>query len=343
VAKQKELQLIVSGMRGVERAAVQIDEETVDDFPRTRKSVTAAVTVHPPDGQPIDERTVHTIKQLLASSVAGLKPDAVTVVDMSTNRSYGGTDANSPGGAGDDYADLKKRHELQWQQAIGHVLEYIPGVLVSTNVELDVDTGKDGRQEAAPRRVSASIVVPSTHYLEVWRRENRSPEGTAREPDGEALAQIEARERQKIEQLVGNLLPGRDAGATRQVAVSTFYPPSGATGRDELRERAIDWIAQNWKILSVVGLSLVGLLLLRSIVRSMRAGVQHSVAMPAEAPATLSLVIDSGHQAEAIEAGGAAARRSAGRSNLAGELAEVVRKDPESAASVLRSWIGNAS
>jgi flagellar biosynthesis/type III secretory pathway M-ring protein FliF/YscJ len=343
VAKQKELQLIVSGMRGIERAAVQIDEETVDDFPRTKKSVTASVTVHPQDGQMIDERTVHTIKQLLASSVAGLKPDAVTVVDTSTNRSYGGTDANSAAAAGDDYADLKKRHELQWQQAISHVLEYIPGVLVSTNVELGVDTAKDGRRESAPRRVSVSIAVPGTHYLEVWRRENRSAEAASREPQDEALSEIESRERQKIEQLVGNLLPGRDSGATRQVAISTFYPPIGATGRAELREKAIEWITANWKIVSLVGCSLVGLLLLRSITRSMRAGVPRTVAVPVDAPATLSLVTDSGQQAEVMEPGGPAARRSAGRANLAGELAEVVRQDPDAAVSVLRSWIGNAS
>jgi flagellar M-ring protein FliF len=36
-----------------------------------------------------------------------------------------------------DYADYKRRHEMDWQQKISHVLSYIPGVLVTTNVELD--------------------------------------------------------------------------------------------------------------------------------------------------------------------------------------------------------------
>jgi flagellar M-ring protein FliF len=269
-----------------------------------------------------------------------LNVDAVTVVDMSPNRPFGGPGATA-GGQSDDYADLKKRHESQWQQTISHVLEYIPGVLVSTNVELDIDARDDGRHAASPRRVTASIVVPNSYYLEVWHRENQSTAGSPSEPDSGALALVESRERRKIEQLVGNLLPGRDAGAAGRVAVSTFHPPADER-EAELRDKAVAWLVEHWQIASVAGLALVGLLLLRSIVRSMNASHRPAETSPGTSP-TLSLVTDAGHHAAAVEPSEPARRRSGVAANLAGELADAVRQDPEAAASVLRSWIGNAS
>ncbi len=137
VARQQDLQQIIGDMQGIERAAVQIDEGRSDDFPRGKKSMTAAVMVRPETGATLDERTAATIRQMVVSSVFGLEPSAVTVVDLSTNRHY---DAKSvaPGTSAPsgEYAEHKQRHELQWKQTISEVLKYVPDVLVSTSVEL---------------------------------------------------------------------------------------------------------------------------------------------------------------------------------------------------------------
>jgi flagellar M-ring protein FliF len=68
-----------------------------------------------------------------------MKPSAVTVIDLASGRLFAGNGGAEikPGGAMGDYADYKRRHEMDWRQKISHVLSYIPDVLVTTNVELD--------------------------------------------------------------------------------------------------------------------------------------------------------------------------------------------------------------
>ena len=140
-ARNHDLQLIINKMRGVDKCAVQIDEkiEKVKSSLYDRNIITASVSVQTAGNRPLDEMQISAIRGLVASSVAGMKPAAVTVIDLTSGRLFvgnGGAEAK-PGGAIGDYADYKKRHEIDWQQKISHVLSYIPGVLVTTNVELD--------------------------------------------------------------------------------------------------------------------------------------------------------------------------------------------------------------
>ncbi|HEV3136648.1 MAG TPA: hypothetical protein VGZ26_02070, partial [Pirellulales bacterium] len=140
-ARNHDLQLIVNKMRGVDKSAVQIDEkvEKVKSSLYDQNIITASVSVQTLGSRPLDEMQVSAIRGLVASSVAGMRPSAVTVIDLASGRLFagnGGADSK-PGGAMGDYADYKKRHEMDWQQKISHVLSYIPDVLVTTNVELD--------------------------------------------------------------------------------------------------------------------------------------------------------------------------------------------------------------
>ena len=314
--------------------------------------------VRPKGNQPLDERTVRTLKQMVASSVAGLKPEAVTVVDMSTNDHFGASGAD--GANGGDYADHKKRHELAWQHTISHVLEYIPGVLVSTNVELDPEISNEEtsiqfdkeparrdasksakphsasespkgssahlaevvadelglsprekregnslpatqthvvRQGGTPKRVTVSVAVPNTYYFEVWHKENAAPAGQPqRTPDAASLAAVEAREKQKIEQLVANLLPREESAArdARQVAVSTFYPLTHPPVADpELSELVMAWAVEHGGTLALGGMALLGLLVLRSMVRSIGGPARRAAAALPDLPPTFSVVDDT--------------------------------------------------
>lgn len=144
VARQQELQLTIGCMKGVDAAAVQIDQQKPEGFSHEKCVITALVTVRPKSNQSLDDVTMRTIRQMVASAVAGLKPEAVTVVDLSNNQHVAGNGGmDRPSGVASDYAESKKRHELEWQQTIGHVLAYIPGVLVSTNVELELEAAND--------------------------------------------------------------------------------------------------------------------------------------------------------------------------------------------------------
>ena len=340
VAKQQDLQRIIGEMHGIEKAAVQIDEERIEAFPHDKKRLTAAVMIRPKTDQALDEQTVRTLREMLTSSFAGLDSEAVTIVDLSTNRHYAG--ASGHDAAATNHADHKRRHEQHWQHTIGHVLGYIPGVLISTNVEFDPE-----RPTNQAQRVKVSVAVPNTYYEQVWQKEHVGAAGTnGARPDGAALAAVEMRERTKIEQLVANLLPqSAAADSARQVAVSTFYPLTPAPVTEpEWREKLTALAIEHARELALGGLAIVGLLVLRSMFRSL--GSARPAASAAQPP-SLSLVRDAFEESDSLAAESLLSDRrydrAVGRGALAGELADAVRDDPEAAASVLKAWIGNAS
>lgn len=332
VAKQQELQSLIDGMRGVEHSAVLIDATDDGGFPRPKKVLTAAVTVWPDHTRPLDSDTIQTVRQLLVSSVSGLAPDAVTVIDMNTNSYYKGNDA--PSEAGHDYAAEKNRHEAEWKQTIAAVLSYIPGVLVSAKVELT--------EGMAPSRVTASVNVPRSYLEYVWHKEHPQSGAIKPRPDEQSLADVERRELEKVQRLVSNLLPRGADSAQPAVAVSTFHAPGESSiAGPELGDQAWTWLVMNWQTVSLAGLALVGLLVLRSMVRS--TGSDESAATSANLglPPTLSLMtdrLDGGADGPATFA----PHQHAGPS-LSHELADAVQNDPDAAVSVLRTWIGNAS
>ncbi|MGD9722844.1 MAG: hypothetical protein AB7O59_16030 [Pirellulales bacterium] len=340
VAKQQELQGIIGDLPGVERAAVQIDESQSDAWPRPKKVITAAVFVFPRERRPLAMESVRTIRQSLVSSISGLESAAVTVVDMSTAQHFtGADDGTAPG----DYAAEKKRQELAWKHSIGEVLSFIPGVLVSTSVQL-TQTSAGVAPDAAPARVTASVAVPATYYQSLWRQEHSAPFGQAQpEPDAASLAVLETRESKKIEELVSNLLPrNTDADPTPRVAVSTFQPVVGQHHvAQEMGGHAWSWLVANRQTVSLGALALVGLAVLRSMFRAIAPKPQ-AAASVAGLPPTLSLVSDV-YEEGLTEPVAEAMHPAPHRPSLRGELADAVRDDPDAAVSVLRSWIGNAS
>lgn len=99
------------------------------------------------------------------------------------------------------------------------------------------------------------------------------------------------------------------------------------------------WLVQPWSTFGLIGLALIGLLVLRSIVRGTSAGAKQTTAsMPSDgvdAPArSRASDVPAPHWTRRTDA----ADRSPGE-----ELSELVDEDPEAAANILRNWIGQAS
>jgi flagellar M-ring protein FliF len=135
-AKQKELALILSRMRGIDSATVHYDEEIKPGLVR-QKQKTAMVAIQTSGGE-LDKQQLKAIKNVVASAYAGLDRDLVTVTDMTSGLSYGGP--VGPGGVPEDesiYAEHKQRYESDWRLKITEMLSMIPGVIVGVNVELN--------------------------------------------------------------------------------------------------------------------------------------------------------------------------------------------------------------
>jgi flagellar M-ring protein FliF len=134
-AKQKELALIISRMRGIEAATVQYDEELKQGLSRT-KHKTAMVAVQTIGGT-LDDDQIKSIRNVVASAYAGLERQSITITDMTSGLSIGG--AVGPSGLSEDdslYASHKQKYERDWQRKIAGQLAMIPGVIVGVNVEL---------------------------------------------------------------------------------------------------------------------------------------------------------------------------------------------------------------
>ncbi len=202
------------------------------------------------------------------------------------------------------------------------------------------------RPDAGVTPVSArvSVGVPASYLKKVWRERHTNPAGQqAAIPDAAALDQIGAEESAKIRRHVAQLLPPTlAADPAEQVTVTTFEdlqaaeppPPSVA-------EQAWIWLAASWRTVGLAGLVLAGLLWGRSIIRRNRAIKPGASRQPAAASPEAETVDDDAWQPESASRPrtGAAPADPA----LRRQLSELVEADPETAAGILRNWIGQAS
>ncbi len=199
-----------------------------------------------------------------------------------------------------------------------------------------------------PKRVSAVIGVPSTYFEQVWRQRNPTPVGEApKTPDKGALEVIQKEETEKLRTFVTNMLPqpagGTDNGTPLVTVTSFSHVISETDAGPPLVDKAVAWLGNYWTTLGTIGLVLVSMMMLRSLIN---APVAAAPELPSILPQTVA--------ASPVEAGNAAPedsqksksrwRRKLGAgSNLREELAEIVREDPDTAANILRGWIGSAT
>lgn len=135
-AKQKELALIISRMRGVDAATVQYDEEVKGGLTRTKQK-TAMIAVQTTGGA-LEESQVKAIRNVVASAYAGLDRRDISITDMTSGLTYGGGTSLDGSMSEEDsiYSAHKQKYERDWQRKIADQLAMIPGVIVGVNVEL---------------------------------------------------------------------------------------------------------------------------------------------------------------------------------------------------------------
>jgi len=135
-AKQEELSLIISSMRGIEQAYVLYDTDVTPGW-KKEKIITATATVKREGSANLDDSQVLSIRYLVAGAIAGMKPENVNVTDLNGGRTWHG----SPDGGGNAednlYVALKRTHEQNLKAKILSALTYIPNVTVEASVELD--------------------------------------------------------------------------------------------------------------------------------------------------------------------------------------------------------------
>ena len=410
IALQAELSLIIRSMAGIESAYVLYDVDNKVGFNKD-KLITATACVKPAGAAQLDERRVEAIRYLVAGVIAGLKPENVTVSDLS-GRTWHGNVEDASSAEENAYVSLQRTYEQDLKAKILNALCFIPNVTVAISVVLDrerITRIKQERQSPRPERrgnshggdshakdrrsghsgasaqqlntgailnnllggsradddssepddeepvsrirvekeslgltpVSAtvSVGVPISYFQNVWRLRNSgaSHRGLTA-ADQAAIDAIRIEETAKIQRHVAQLLPsgGGAAKAAELVAVTTFQdipaeqPPVPGFGAD-----ALAWLRQSWATLGMIAARLAGLLVLRSVIRAASAA--------GGGPSTLP----NDNRNESSSEGGSAVvppPHARGFHNPApsprDEVSELVEADPDTAAGILRTWIG---
>jgi len=195
-----------------------------------------------------------------------------------------------------------------------------------------------------PKRVSVAITVPTSYFQKIWRERNPPAEGEEpKKPTAADLQAIRTEAIKNIKQLVATVLPHPEGvtDLTELVTVTDFpdlpvpEPPAPGIGT-----QILTWLLENWRTLGLLALVAFSLVMLRSMVRSVPPA-------PVISAPQAQVEQHTGGGSPETPAEAAPQRRlrrfqSSGAS-LRDELAELVNEDPESAANILRNWIGNVS
>ncbi|WP_161603304.1 hypothetical protein [Blastopirellula marina] len=412
IAKEKDLALVLRKMRGIEFASVHYDVEDKGGFPR-RKVYTASVVVRPLGSEEIDQALVRSIRNYVAYSIAGLSSEHVSVTDLNSRRTYSG-DTENP--AEDAYAARKQFFENSWQDKIAAALNYIDGVNVTVNVELDPkmnqreerlehgarpialltsaqkrtesskvpkEGGRPGlaaqapNQQAelttaparessmeesseetasvtdktlmlsetaslTPQQVRVVVTVPQDYYAGIWNKQNPPALGAQpTTPDAGVLKKIEEEVKKSIESQVVTLLPPQPPGDDPypQVHVTSVTRTDQPTlAEPALADTAILWLGANWQTVAMIGVGLFALLMLRSMVRSQPDEPKIDNSIRLATPPQEEEEDDAGDMSGMLKK-----RFTKNSPNLKDELIEMVREDPDTAAGILKNWIGAAS
>jgi flagellar M-ring protein FliF len=200
-----------------------------------------------------------------------------------------------------------------------------------------------------PTRVTASIDVPASYFQQIWLQRNPAAPGeTPKVPDATELAKIETETVNRIKETVRNLLPPVEQGTNPypNVVVSTYTDlPGPAVVPPGLVATSLTWLSDNWRMVAMIALGIGSLLMLRSMVRSPAGLPRPSAAQAAEPTGPRLAAIDAdaespaGHEPEKV----LKRRFQSSGPDLRAELQEIVRENPDAAANILRTWIGDAA
>ncbi len=193
-----------------------------------------------------------------------------------------------------------------------------------------------------PERVKVAVTVPTSYFESVWHARNDKPGEEPKDPEPAELEPIRTQITAKIKETVAAVIP-KPADVddpTELVKVAEFQdlplPPIPEPG---IRENAVAWLGEYWTTLGILGLAFFSLIMLRSMVRAAPGGEAKggpSVGSPSEG---------GGKEDESSEQFPPRKLKRFGASgaSLKDELSELVGEDPESAANILRNWIGNVT
>ncbi len=192
-----------------------------------------------------------------------------------------------------------------------------------------------------PKEMYASIAIPRDYVVGIWQQEN--PEGNPAELTDTEMKTMENTLKINVEGYVQNILPRLSLGEDEYKQVQVVFYDSlkrPAPLEPSLAENVAAWASRSWGTLSMFGLAVASLLLLRSAIRPSGGNPDRSDVGPLQVDIDARAAPTADEQAEASERPKLRIKKS---DSLKEDLSEMVREDPDAAANILRAWINNAA
>ena len=188
----------------------------------------------------------------------------------------------------------------------------------------------------AVKEAEASINVPRSFVMEVYRQQNPDADNVEGNDLDTALGLLEQSLTSEIENLVTPLLPKLSLGEDEYKQVNVEFThdlPRTPIPDPSLASNALAMAGRYWDAIAMGGLAIFSLVMLRSIVSS--TGSDSSPSLP-----SLQIARDDSTEEEE-EPGGRQKLKLKKPDTLKDDLNDMVTSDPEAAAAILRSWINN--
>ncbi|HQF53710.1 MAG TPA: flagellar basal-body MS-ring/collar protein FliF [Fibrobacteria bacterium] len=178
-ALEGEIARTIMGLSQVENARVLISIPKPSLFTEKEQPPTASVVIKTKPGQEVDRKSVKGIAQLIASSVEGLKPSNVTILDNEgrvLNRGGG----EGPAAVTEANNELRAQVELQLQSKVSEILDGVVGA-GNHRVQVSADIDFDQVEKTAESFNPQSKVVRSEQTEEETKANSPAEGDVARE------------------------------------------------------------------------------------------------------------------------------------------------------------------
>lgn len=194
-----------------------------------------------------------------------------------------------------------------------------------------------------PQNARILITVPESYYRKVWELRNPVvPGDPPKDPTPANLANIETEFKSKVTRganvLLTELAPGADEFPRVEIVSLSDLTPAPIQEASFV-DRMFAWLNLNWSTMGALLLAVFALLTVRSMIRSALAAAELSASREEMSAPNL----EQENEEEVEKAPVKTLRRTLEHGpSLRDQLSELVREDPDAAATILRNWIGSA-
>ena len=177
-ALQGELARTIMAFDSIEQARVHIVTAGDSLFAEEEKPATASVVVRLRPGNRLNPRQLQGIINLVSSSVEGLRPENVSIVDMEGGILTKGNDENSVGDISSDQFDYKRKLAETYEKQIVTMLEPVVGlnkVVARVSVDVDFKRIRTSEENYDP---DSAVIFSEERQKESSTEGDRTPEGS---------------------------------------------------------------------------------------------------------------------------------------------------------------------